>query len=581
MQEKPTIGIIGGKGIMGQFFERLFTKKGLSVRISDKEKEISFEELVETCDAIMVAVPIHKTEEVIREIGPLLTKKQCLFDITSLKEFPLKAMLSNTSAEVFGTHPMFAPPPSHSLHGQIFLFCEGRGKKWKEFFQKFFEEEGASIIETESKEHDKMMSIIQGLSHFLDITFAKTLEKTGIPVESFFEMRSPAYTIKNFLMGRTLSQDAGLYGSIQIENPKNKETLSVFLEVANELFSLIQKKDLDAFIEYFESAKKYLGEFAKTSMAQSDEVLDFLAEKNKNKSAELHKQEMKTEEKDPKAVGILGPEETFSHLAFKAFCRLQGRDFPIQFFPSLSAIFIAYKKGEISSLFVPIENKIHGSVGDSLNGIVRIGVLIAAIFEMPINPVLMTKRGSHEQSITKIFSHAQPLSQCSNYLDTHFPKAELIATHSTVSAVERMLKTPHSAAIASEEVEKKFPVEIIAKEIINEASNSTRFAFLSSSEQFSGEIYEGAAIFSFAKDSPGTLAGVLQDFANLGINLTKIESRPTGKGYGDYIFLIEYSGKLSEKTRKTLFEGVRQKTEMFLHLGEFPSFCEKNKAKEY
>jgi prephenate dehydrogenase len=573
MQKPLTVGIIGGKGIMGQFFTRLFTKNKILVRITDKEREISLEELAKTCDAIMVSVPIHKTEKVIKEIGPLLTEKQCLFDITSLKESPLKTMLACTSAEVFGTHPMFASPPSDSLCGQIFVFCEGRGKKYRKIFQKIFEQEGASIIQAEAKAHDKMMSIVQGLSHFLDITFAKTLQKTGIAVESFFEMRSPAYTIKNFLMGRTLSQDASLYGSIQIENTKNTETISTFLEVADDLFSLIQKKDLNGFRKYFDEAKGYLGKFAETSREKSDEVLDFLARKNNDIHKKLPKRRKSPEKdsKNPKAVGILGPAETFSHLAFKAFCKLQKKNFSIRFFSSLPGIFTAYKKGEISSLFVPIENKIHGSVGDSLNGIVRIGIPIAAVFEMPINPVLMILKDSPQKTIAKIFSHSQPLSQCSDYLNTYFPEAELIATHSTVSAVERMIKTPHSAAIASEEVEKNFPVEIIARNIINEASNSTRFAFLSPFEQFSSEeAYEGAVIFSFAKDSPGTLAGVLQDFAKMGINLTKIESRPTGKGYGDYIFLIEYSGKLQEDTRNKLLESVKQKTEMLLHLGEFP-----------
>jgi len=364
------IGIVGGTGIMGKFFQKIFIRYGCDVTIWGRKSKISLKDFVRNLDTVLVSVPIDSTEKMIQELGKFLTENQCITDLTSLKKFPMEAMKKHTKAQYFGMHPMFAPPVSGSMQSQNLLFCAGEGSRSGEKTQKFFEEiftqDGAVCLHSSAEEHDTLMTIVQGLSHFLDIAFIKTLSKTSIPVEKIFASRSPAYALKMMLAGRTLSQDANLYGNIQIQNPENITTLEKFFEVSQELFEVIKAKDLEKFEEIFDAEKKYLGKYAKKSQEESDKVIDFLAnevlmKKNDIKIKKYSKKSKSNTYLREQKIGILGPKNTFSCIAAEKYF---GSLEEITLYPSIPSLFSAYKKGEISEIFVPIENMLHGSVAD-------------------------------------------------------------------------------------------------------------------------------------------------------------------------------------------------------------------------
>jgi prephenate dehydratase len=506
-------------------------------------------------------------------------------------------MKEKTKAKYFGMHPMFAPPVSGKMEGQNILFCSGNAKEEEEFFQEIFTKDGAICLSATAEEHDTLMTIVQGLSHFLDITFIKTLSETSIPVEKIFASRSPAYALKMMLAGRTLYQDANLYGNIQIQNPKNIETLEKFFAVSHELFEVIQQKDLQKFEEIFDGEKKYLGEYALRSQQESDKIIDFLASnilkkslKNtpeKNSSEEkkelslLESQKKRTfHQEEVQSIGILGPKNTFSYIAAEKFF---GDTEDILLFPSIPALFSAYEKGKISQVFVPIENMLHGSVVETIDGISNSNLQINQIFEMKISPSLFIPKGLKKEQITQIFSHPQALAQCSEFLEKYFPEVEYIPLHSTAGGVEKILETPFSAAIAAPQLAKKFPVEELYQNIANTNKNATRFASLlpenrennlspkitENNKNSPSALYEGGISFLFDKDSPGSLESVLHLFSSKKINLTKIESRPTGEEFGQYTFFVTYSGKLSPSEKSDFFAELSQKVSSFRFLGEF------------
>ncbi|MEI7511707.1 MAG: prephenate dehydrogenase/arogenate dehydrogenase family protein [Candidatus Peregrinibacteria bacterium] len=571
---KKTIGIVGGTGKMGQFFADFFERNGHTVLVSGRCTAITNADLAKKCDAIIISVPIDATVAVIQEIGPLLNPSQCLADFTSLKKEPVEAMLQSTTASVLGMHPMFGPPLSGSIKGQHIVFCTGRGPEWENFFREIFEGDSASILVLNPAEHDEMMTVIQGLSHFLDISFAKTIEKMGVNVEKIFEASSPAYAIKMALMGRTLTQSAHLYGNIQISNPQNLNTLEAFFLVAEELKTIIAQKDLPAFEAFFEEGRDYFGDFADFSQSESDAVIDFLA---RRKSLPHHSEDSFLPN-SLHGVGILGPENTFSHIAFEKFLRPLGKT--PQFFSSIPAIFSALQKGKITEAFVPIENMLHGSIPEAIDGISLGNMPIAALFEMKISPSLFMAKGAKREEIDTIVSHSQPIAQCSQFLEREFPHTPVISVNSTTEAVQRAITEPHTAAIAAPEVVKVFAVEEIAKNIANAEHNATRFAFLSSQKEIPGKYYEGAIVFSFSKDSPGSLESVLHDFSSLCINLTKIESRPLGTGFGEYSFFVQFEGKLDEQTKSTLLQKISSKTALCNFLGNFPVVVVENRGSE-
>jgi len=201
-----SVGIIGGRGIMGKFFESVFLRYGIKTFVWSRKSEETLEEFCtkKDIDIIMVSVSIDVTEEIIAQIGTYITEEQCICDVTSVKVSPMDAM-KKTGKPYFGMHPMFAPPLSGKMEGQNVIFCSGEKSVEQELFIKtIFLQDHANILESTAKEHDEIMSIVQGLSHFFDITFVQTLKARGINLEKIFASRSPAYALKLMLSGRTL-----------------------------------------------------------------------------------------------------------------------------------------------------------------------------------------------------------------------------------------------------------------------------------------------------------------------------------------------------------------------------------------
>ncbi len=149
---------------------------------------MSLPELAERCRIVIVSVPIAATAEVIRQVGPLLPDDSLLMDFTSLKEEPVREMLAATQAEVIGCHPLFGPD-CPSLEGQNVILCPGRGNVWLAWLEAFFAKGRARITLTNPKEHDRMMSLVQGLTHLETLLMGLTLKDSG--VDQWHSMPSP------------------------------------------------------------------------------------------------------------------------------------------------------------------------------------------------------------------------------------------------------------------------------------------------------------------------------------------------------------------------------------------------------
>lgn len=553
---------------MGSFFVQVFRRYGIEVFEWGRKSDISLREFCIQPDIILVSVPIDKTISVIQEVGNYITKHQCICDITSIKKDPMEAMHS-TGKKYFGMHPMFAPPCSGKMEGQNVIFCAGNSPSHQSFLEEIFQKESAVLLHTSAQEHDEIMSVVQGLSHFLDISFIQTLRRKNVDLEKVFASRSPAYALKMMLAGRTLYQDSNLYGNIQIQNPENQKTLQYFFEEAHNLFSIIQNKDLKSFNKLFDSHKKFLGEYASRSQKESDIVIDFLSHriltKKKPHSCSV------LEPKKTSSLGILGPADTFSHLAAQQFFG-EEKDFAL--YPSIASVFSGYTKGEISEIFVPIENILHGSVAESIDGMSRVQLPIQAVYEMKIVPALFALPTVQKTEIEEIFSHPQSLAQCSEFLEREFPHVHITPVASTATAIERMRSTPNAGAIAPQN-RNADNIDLLYSDIANQSNNATRFAYLSATEyKYESTTEQGGMFFSFSQDSPGNLESVLRIFSKRNINLTKIESRPTGKAFGEYLFFVVYEGRIPLHEQKQFFEEIQLYVQSFSFLGEFGIFSE-------
>lgn len=269
---KKTVGIIGGKGLMGRFLRLVFKRAGFNVLVSDISTGISNVELAKKSDVILFSVPIHKTQKIIRGVVPYTRPDQLLLDCTSIKTMPVREM-NRSAAEVIGLHPMFRPGPT-GLRNQTVVMCLGRAKKSTEKFVKnIFVRGGAKIVKMTPMEHDRLMSIIQVLLHFHTIVLGHAMRRLGVPIKKTLKVASPIYRLEMNIIGRIFSQDPMLYGSIEMLNPKTKKVIFTLLSETAKLAKIVLKKDLEQFSKIFNRTSKFLGSYKKKAMKEINLLL--------------------------------------------------------------------------------------------------------------------------------------------------------------------------------------------------------------------------------------------------------------------------------------------------------------------
>ncbi|HOM95591.1 MAG: prephenate dehydrogenase/arogenate dehydrogenase family protein [Candidatus Methanofastidiosa archaeon] len=264
------VGIIGGTGKLGGLFRKIFEEEGFEVLVSSRTTSLSKEELIRKSDIIIISVPIKSTIPVIREITPFIKEGKLLMDLTSLKVGPINEMLKS-KADVLGAHPLFAPSIG-DVRGQTIILCPQRISN-KELYQKLnfiFTNRGANIVEMTPEEHDKMMAVIQGLTHFSAIALCHCMKDLNFDIKKSFECTSPVYRLTLDMAGRILNQEPELYADISLLNPITPEILLQYIKSAETLFKKIQTKDREGFIKFFEEASQYLGDFTEKAEKESN-----------------------------------------------------------------------------------------------------------------------------------------------------------------------------------------------------------------------------------------------------------------------------------------------------------------------
>ncbi|HIH44239.1 MAG TPA: prephenate dehydratase [Candidatus Methanoperedenaceae archaeon] len=261
-------------------------------------------------------------------------------------------------------------------------------------------------------------------------------------------------------------------------------------------------------------------------------------------------------------IGVLGPEGTFSEKA----ARKWNSRAEIRYFEDISDVLEAAQKGEIDSGIVPVENSIEGSIGMTLDYLLEYDVKVTGEVVIPVKHCLLGRRG---EDIRVILSHPQALAQCRKHLKSMFPGAELRAVESTARAAEMAAKARNTAAIASEESARRYGLTVLEHSIADMKENFTRFLVIGKQFAPPGGSDKTSIIVYLDENRPGALYDLLGEFARRSIDLTKIESRPSKKALGDYLFYIDFKGHFSDPLVREAIENVKQKTGMLKLLGSF------------
>jgi len=248
------------------------------------------------------------------------------------------------------------------------------------------------------------------------------------------------------------------------------------------------------------------------------------------------------------SVLTLGPAGTYSHRAARSVTET------VEFTESVTDIVAAVADGRVDRGVIPIENSIDGSVTESLDALTDHDVAVVEEVVTPIEHALLAQ----DEEFRTVASHAQALAQCRDFLEADCPDAEREAVASTARGVERAREDASVAAIAhpdNADGHGEGALRVLAEDVQDRTSNATRFLVLAPVEERSAAGGKTSLVVYPNTDYPGLLLRLLEPFAERDINLTRVESRPSGERLGDYVFHVDIeAGLYEDRTQAALDE---------------------------
>ncbi len=274
-----------------------------------------------------------------------------------------------------------------------------------------------------------------------------------------------------------------------------------------------------------------------------------------------------------KRIGFLGPKGTFTEEALEKWLNRQNLNldnWEKEAFPSISELMYAIGK-DTDVAVVPAENSLEGSVNITIDLLIHeIKANIIGEVILPIKQNLFACKNVSLKDIEVIYSHPQAIFQCRDYLKKKLPKVKFLETSSTAGAARLVSERGgNTAAIGSIRLGKNFGLQLLAKNIQGTKNNKTRFYVISAEDLPTSA--DGKTTLAFSMENkPGSLANSLKLFANRGINLTKIESRPSKRMLGEYIFFIEFEGTKGTKAIDNTLRELKSVASFYKFLGSYP-----------
>ncbi len=264
-------------------------------------------------------------------------------------------------------------------------------------------------------------------------------------------------------------------------------------------------------------------------------------------------------------ISYFGPEATFTHQAALKHFGKGSQMIPQK---SISDVFIEVEKGRADFGVVPIENSTEGVVNHTLDMFMNSDLVICAEREEPISHFLLSPSGEISK-IKRVYSFPQALAQCRNWIQSHLPKAEIFESASTADAALQASLDASAAAVASQLAAKIYNLRVVAAGIEDYKENFTRFLVIGKhSPARSGN--DKTSILLSIKDRVGALNDILSVFKKYGLNLTKIESRPTKRKAWEYLFFVDFTGHQSDPHIQKALAELKRSCLTVKILGSYP-----------
>ena len=268
----------------------------------------------------------------------------------------------------------------------------------------------------------------------------------------------------------------------------------------------------------------------------------------------------------PVRVAYLGPEGTFTEQAAMKHFGHAAVTVPMS---AIDEVFREVEAGAVNYGVVPVENSTEGVVNHTLDNFMDSSAKICGEVELRIHQHLLVSDVTKTDSITRIYSHSQSLAQCRKWLDAHYPHADRIAVSSNAEAARRIKGEWNAAAIAGELAADKYDLTKLAEKIEDQPDNSTRFLIIGRDEvPASGD--DKSSVVIAMRNAPGALHELLAPFHIYGIDLTRVETRPSRSGNWNYVFFIDFNGHVSDENVTKVLEKIGEKASDLKILGSYP-----------
>jgi prephenate dehydratase len=268
-------------------------------------------------------------------------------------------------------------------------------------------------------------------------------------------------------------------------------------------------------------------------------------------------------------IAHLGPVGTYSETAAlicQAWLQVHSATtYQLQPYGSIALTLAALTAGTATLAIVPVENSVEGGVTMTMDSLWQEPLQIHRALVLPIQHALLS-RATDLSQIRQVYSHSQALGQCPQWLATHLPQAERIAANSTTEGI-RHLSDPTIAAISSQRAAQLYGEPVLACPINDFQDNCTRFILLSRESSPGGSLTSLA--LSLKANQPGSLLKLLQIFADREINLSRIESRPSKRSMGDYLFFIDMEADARAPLSQAVLRDLEDHTEMLKVFGSY------------
>jgi prephenate dehydratase len=278
----------------------------------------------------------------------------------------------------------------------------------------------------------------------------------------------------------------------------------------------------------------------------------------------------------------LGPQGTFTEAALRQGVDVTSGEHAAQPMATVDAALAAVRAGEADAAMVPIENSVEGGVAATLDALAN-GSPLRVVREVlvPITFVLASRPGTRLEDVRRVASHPHGWAQCRGWVAEHLPDARYLPALSTAGAAEGLApaagdeagEAPYDAALCAPLAAERFGLEVLAEDVGDRSGAVTRFVLVSRPgplSQPTGNDKTTVVVYQRDDDRPGGLLELLEQFATRGINLSRIESRPTGDALGQYFFSIDCEGHVREARVAEALMGLHRTCSEVRFLGSYP-----------